>query len=45
MIMTLFHTLLAVGILVGFFDGVEREFSRLVKKEEERERYSRRYML
>ena len=26
--MILFHTVLAVGILVGFFDGVNRVFSR-----------------
>lgn len=29
--MILFHTILAIGILAGLFDGVQREFERRTK--------------
>jgi hypothetical protein len=40
-----FHTVLAVGLLVGLFDGVEREFNRLVKLETEAEDYKVKFRL
>lgn len=31
--MILFHTVLSIAILAGFFDGVEREFARVTEQE------------
>lgn len=31
--MILFHTVLAIAILVGLFDGVDREFTRVTEQE------------
>ena len=43
--MILFHTVLAVGILVGFFDGVEREFSRRFESSRRDDLIRRGYIL
>ena len=43
--MILFHTVLAVAILVGFFDGVQREFERADELIEARNEMWRKYRL
>lgn len=43
--MILFHTVLAVAILVGLFDGVEREFTRVTENDRRDDLVRRGYIL
>ena len=43
--MILFHTVLAIAILVGLFDGVDREFTRVSEQENRDDLIRRGYIL
>lgn len=43
--MILFHTVLAIAILAGLFDGVDREFTRVTEEERRANLIRRGYIL